>query len=128
MDQPHWILIHKVGSIRDTHYPASGPILRVRAGTHRIYHIDFSRDRTSSLGTFHFSDPFELNVEAGKIYIFGTLELSNDTRRAMDFSIDIDFDLLRAACEAEPDILESLPVVNIHTGTEFKVSCADEKD
>ncbi|MDJ0701249.1 MAG: hypothetical protein QNJ07_15485, partial [Woeseiaceae bacterium] len=34
MDRPHWILMHRVGSVRGKHYPASGPILRVHAGTH----------------------------------------------------------------------------------------------
>ncbi len=117
--------IYVCGPKKCSHFPADGLVWEVDPGTYEFRHIDFSRENMFS---FDVRYP-DITLEEGHIYIYGRIEFKRrgvERARIMDpydMALAIDIDLLKDACDANPDVFDLYPVVNIHNGSKENLTC-----
>lgn len=92
-------------------------------GRYTISHVDFeSNHQKRSLRSQYFSSRKEVRVESKHVYVFGRVEMKRQGREYVS-EVVIDSDLLAAACDANPEILNAYPLVNLHTGERYRFIC-----
>ena len=121
-DQPTWISLCPLEG-ECIHVAAEGPIVSVSAASYDFQHIDFGDDESSGTRSVEVHQLPRLAVEAGNIYIYGHITVDMTSKRHSRTSLEVDMALLRSACEANPGIFESYPVVNAHNGKKGKFTC-----
>lgn len=120
--QPTWISLCPLEG-ECFHVAAEGPIVSIDAGAYDFQHIDFGDDESSGTRSIEIHQLPRLAVEAGNIHIYGHITVDMTSKRNSRTSLEVDMALLRSACEANPGIFESYPVVNAHNGKKGKFSC-----
>ena len=123
--QPTWISICLVAG-PCTRVPAEGPIVDISEGTYEITHIVFGENQLSAVDIHFIHQLPELTLEAGSILAYGRIEVDMTSKRNPRTSLGIDMELLESACEANPGIFESYPVVNAHNGKKGIFVCNSE--
>ena len=113
--QPTWIGLHKHGSGRRViHVPVGKGIAAVEPGRYKIAHIDFQKSSRSGAGTIDIpaseSKSFDVSVDA--ILFVGLLEIDQKgTKDEVRLASSGSQDMLRAACQSEPEVFKRLPVL-----------------
>lgn len=119
---------------RIVHIPTGGGVAAIEPGLWELAHFDYMeladfKDINSPqipILSISVDERLELELEAGKIYYFGMLKLSEGKNGLGSFEISGDLELLRQACETRPELFEKYPLVLMFPKSEkevLKVDC-----
>lgn len=123
--QPTWIALERKGHL--LHLPVGESIIPIEPGHYWVKHIDFEKIAHFGFGTVHWkSGPglFSFRVFPDSITHVGVLELMKGQRDqyGTDYKPQLRFipELLKRACQKNPDAFAKLPVKYLDKADEIK--------
>ena len=120
-DQPTWIGFENRGEI--VHVSARDAIVKLYPGLNRLDHIDFQKNWLSHDGVLSTHKEIKLNLDAGKIYLFGRIELRKMSRNKWDINYGGWAETLKKACNKAPELFDKFEISAFDTRPDFKISC-----
>lgn len=111
--KPTWIAL--AGKDEILYHPTGGKVAVLEPGLWTIAHVDFADKPTRRWGRRYLSGILSLNLQGGKIYYLGTLQLQSRVGHVNDFKIVTDASLLFTACLEQPEIFERFPLIVLHS-------------
>lgn len=99
------------------------PFVEVSPGMYQLWSVDFMDDKEKEMASIRFERYEKLGFKANRIYLIGSLQISENSAGSYQMEFDQDISLLKDACKNLSGEARNFPLANAKTGKELGFSC-----